>query len=68
VTDCLSSWYQVNNSPQTLTPSQGSIPPGTTLFTTTSAVATTLSIQMLNPAVKQDACEGANIGLTFASN
>ena len=68
ITGCESDWYQVNNVPQTLSVGEGSIPPGTTLFTTNSPVATTLSIQMLNPAVSQDDCEGANIGLTFTSN
>jgi len=67
IAGCLSSWYQINSSPQTLTVGEGSIPPGTTLFTTSSAVATTLSIQMLNPPTSQNACEGASIGLTFAS-
>ena len=65
VTGCLASWYQLNNSPQTI---GQSIPPGTTLFTTNSATATTLSIQMLNPDIIQNACEGADIGLSFTSN
>jgi hypothetical protein len=65
---CELSYYQLNGVPQTFTVAQGSIAPGTTIFTTNSAVATTLSIQMLNPAVNQDACEGADLGLTFSSN
>jgi hypothetical protein len=65
---CLSAWYQINNSPQALGPSAGSIPPGTTIFTTTSPTASDLSIQMLNPATSQDACELADIGLKFSSN
>jgi hypothetical protein len=69
VTNCKAAWYQINNSPQTLGGGSGvSVAPGTTLFTTNSPIATTLSIQMLNPAVIQDACEGADVGLSFSSN
>ena len=65
VTGCPSAWYQINGSAQTL---DQSVPPGTTLFTTNSATATVLSIQMLNVNTSQDACEGADIGLSFSSN
>jgi hypothetical protein len=65
VTGCEASWYTINNSPQTLDTSVSS---GTTLFTTTSPIASDLSIAMTDPAVNQDDCEGANVGLTFTSN
>ena len=65
VTGCHSAWYQINGSAQTL---DQSVPPGTTLFTTNSATATVLSIQMLNVNTSQDSCEGADIGLSFSSN
>lgn len=65
VPGCLASWYPINNSPQSL---DTSIPPGTTIFTTTSAIASDLSIQMSDPAVSQDDCEGVNVGLAFSSN
>jgi hypothetical protein len=68
ISGCLSTWYQINGSPQTLSVSGGNIPPGTTLFTTNSAVATTMSIQMLNFPISQDKCEGADVGLNFSSN
>jgi hypothetical protein len=65
---CLSAWYTINNSPQTLGVAGGNIPPGTTLFTLTSPVASDLSIQMINEPFSQDQCEGADIGLNFTSN
>jgi len=68
VTGCLASWYSITGSPQSLGAHGESIPPGTTLFTTTSSTASTLSIAMSNPAVNQDACEGADLGLSFSSN
>jgi hypothetical protein len=65
VTNCSASWYPITNSPQTL---GQNIPPGTTLFTTTSATATDLSIKMIDSGSNQDACEGADVGLSFSSN
>jgi hypothetical protein len=73
VSGCLANWYQVNNSPQTLNGVTGiSIPPGTTLFTTSPEYISTLSVQMLegtdNVPTNQVDCEGVNVGLTFSSN
>ena len=65
VSGCLASWYPITNSPQTL---GENIPPGTTLFTTTSATATTLSIKMIDSGGPQNNCEGADVGLSFSSN
>jgi hypothetical protein len=65
VTGCSASWYPITNSPQAL---GATIPPGTTLFTTTSATATILSIKMIDSNTNQDACEGAVVGLSFTSN
>jgi hypothetical protein len=67
VPGCLASWYQINNSPQVLGPSAGDIQPGTTIFTLTSPTASDLSIQMTNPAISQNACEGADVGLNFTA-
>jgi hypothetical protein len=65
---CLAAWYQLNNSPQTLNGTSGvSIPPGTTIFTTNSPIASTMSIQLNNINSTQNACQGANVGLSFSS-
>lgn len=60
ITGCLPSWFQVNGSPLAI---NGSIPPGQTVDYIGQA-----SISMLNPNQSQDACQGANLGLTFSSN
>jgi hypothetical protein len=65
VSGCLASWYPITNSPQTL---GVNVPPGTTLFTTTSATATDLSIKMIDSGTIQNACQGADVGLSFTSN
>jgi hypothetical protein len=65
VSGCLASWYPITNSPQTL---GVNVPPGTTLFTTTSATATDLSIKMIDSGGPQNPCEGADVGLSFSSN
>jgi hypothetical protein len=65
VTGCLSTWYQINGSPDTL---GATLQPGVTLFTTTSSPASALSIQMLESGTNQNVCEGQSLALTFSSN
>lgn len=65
---CYASWYQINNSPQTLNTDVGT---GTTLFGPTeqnTVAGDVISITMLNPNVNQDACQGVNVPLVFSSN
>jgi hypothetical protein len=64
VAGCLASWY-LASSPQAL---DMSVSPGTTLVTVSSAPASSLTLTMTNPAVPQDACQGADVGLAFTSN
>jgi hypothetical protein len=68
ITDCLATWYPINNSPQLLGAGGIQVQPGTTIFTLTSPIASDLSIQMTNPATSQNSCEGKQIGLAFSSN
>ena len=56
---CLAAWFTINGSPVSLAQN---IPSGTTQF---QGVA---NIQMLNPAIAQNACVGATVGLSFTSN
>lgn len=69
VSGCWASWFQINNSPQTLnyTLPQNS----TTIFGSAmqnEVAGNVLSIQMLPASQSQDACEGATLGLVFSSN
>jgi len=69
VPGCYVQWFQINNSPQALNyllPENATTIFGTAMQLTTAGDV--LSIQMLNPAVNQDACEGATLALVFSSN
>ena len=69
VAGCLASWYQVNNSPQTL---NKDVAAGSTYIVNApvqqSVAGNVISIQMLNLPLSQDACQGHTVGLIFSSN
>jgi hypothetical protein len=59
VDGCLASWFTINGSPVTV---NVNVNPGQTVNEINTA-----NIQMSNPNVSQDACEGINVGLNFSS-
>ena len=59
VDGCLASWFTINGSPVTV---NVNFNPGQTVNEINTA-----NIQMSNPNVSQDACEGINVGLNFSS-
>jgi hypothetical protein len=60
IAGCLASWFTVTPSPVVV---NQTLNPGQTIDWNGAA-----SISMSNPAVSQDACQGAAIGLTFTSD
>jgi hypothetical protein len=58
---CLASWYQVNNPTQTV----GQDIAGGSSYDFTGG---SLSVQLTNPNVSQDACQGKTVKLSFTSN
>ena len=60
VSGCLASWFTINGSPVSL---GVTVNPGQTLNELNTA-----NIQMSDPNVPQDACEGVTVGLNFSSN
>jgi hypothetical protein len=60
VAGCLASWFAVTPTP---VPVNQTLSPGQTIDWNGAA-----SISMSNPNVDQDACQGADIGLTFTSD
>jgi hypothetical protein len=60
VAGCAADWFTVNGSPLTLNEPVG---PGDTI-----SVNGAVSLSMINESYSQDACQGANVGLTFTSN
>jgi hypothetical protein len=60
VAGCLASWFTINGSPVTI---GTTINPGQTVNEINTA-----NIQMSNPNVDQDACQGITVGLNFSSD
>jgi hypothetical protein len=64
VTGCNANWFSINGGGISATGTFDETVPAGNAITLTGD----FNISMLNPDTSQDACEGANFGLTFSSN